>query len=153
MAASGNVWTYLGNRPSEVASMWPHWDWKTYTVEDLAIGQIRFANGAVMQIEASFAAHIEKDVWNFTLAGDQGGATWDPPGIFTDQAGTMVNTTPAFLPPADFAALFKLKLRHFVDTCLHDTPSEAPGEAGLAVQKIIDGVYRAAAAGHEVAID
>jgi predicted dehydrogenase len=39
-----------------------------------------------------------------------------------------------------------------VDACLRDTPLRAPGEAGLAVQKILDGVYRSAAAGKEVAI-
>src|SRR6266699_3260483 len=97
ISASGNTWTYMGNKPSQVASMWPNWDYKTYTVEDLAIGQIRFENGALLQIEASFVAHIEKDVWNFSLVGDKGGATWDPPVIFTDRTGTMINTTPAFL--------------------------------------------------------
>ena len=31
------------------------------TVEDLAVGMIRFDNGATLHLEASFAAHIEKD--------------------------------------------------------------------------------------------
>jgi predicted dehydrogenase len=153
VAASGNTWTYLGNKPSDVVSMWPNWDYKTYTVEDLAIGQIRFDNGAIMQIEASFAAHIEKDVWNFTLVGDKGGATWDPPAIFTDRAGTMINSTPAYLPKSDFGDLFVAKLRKFVDTCLYNKPTDAPGEAGLAVQKILDGIYRSAEAGKEVQIN
>jgi predicted dehydrogenase len=152
IAASGNTWTYMGNKPSQVASQWPNWDWKTYTVEDLAIGQIRFDNGAIMQIEASFAAHIEKDVWNFTLIGDKGGANWDPPSIFTDRAGSMINSTPGFLPNGDFNEMFNIKLRAFVDGVLHNKPIEAPGEAGLAVQKILDGVYRSAAAGKEVSI-
>jgi predicted dehydrogenase len=39
-----------------------------------------------------------------------------------------------------------------VDGCLKGSPLKAPGEAGLAVQKILDGVYRAAKAGKEVAI-
>jgi hypothetical protein len=43
-------------------------------------------------------------------------------------------------------------LRNWVDACLHNSPLRAPGEAGLAVQKILDGVYRAADAGKEVAI-
>ena len=72
VAAAGNTWTYLGNKKSDVVSQWPNWDYKTYTVEDLAIGQIRFDNGAILQIEASFAGHIEKDVWNFTRHGRQG---------------------------------------------------------------------------------
>ena len=72
-----------------------------------------------MQIEASFAAHIKEDIWNFTLAGDKGGCTWDPPAIFTDRAGTMINESPAFIGTnTDFNSLFVLKLRNFVDACL-----------------------------------
>jgi predicted dehydrogenase len=155
VAASGNTWTYLGDKPSDVASMWPDWDYKTYTVEDVAIGQIRFENGALLHIEASFAAHIEKDVWNFNLMGQKGGCNWDPPAVFTDRAGTMVNETPGWINSgaADFPTMFKWKLRNWVDACLNGTPLRAPGEAGLAVQKILDGVYRAADAGKEVKID
>jgi predicted dehydrogenase len=153
IAAAGNTWTYMGNKPSDVVSQWPNWDYKTYTVEDLAIGQIRFDNGAILQIEASFAAHIEKDVWNFTMIGEKGGCQWEPPMTFTDRAGTMTNESPAFVgSKTDFPYLFSLKLRNFVDGCLKGTPLKAPGEAGLAVQKILDGVYRAAEAGKEVEI-
>jgi predicted dehydrogenase len=153
VAATAATWTYLGNKKSSVASMWPNWDYKTYTVEDLAIAQVRFDNGALMQIEASFAAHIKEDVWNFTMMGTIGGCQWDPPMIFTDQSGSMLNESPAYVGPrTDFAYLFDLKLRNFVDACLHNTPLRAPGEAGLAVQKILDGVYRAAAAQKEVPI-
>jgi predicted dehydrogenase len=153
IAASGKTWTYMGNKPSDIQSMWPNWDYKTYTVEDLAIGQIRFDNGAILQIEASFAAHIEKDVWNFELIGDKGGCNWDPPAVFTDRAGHMTNYSPTFTPKGDFDALFKSKLRNFVDGCLYDKPLQAPGEAGIAVQKILDGIYRSSDAnGAEVKI-
>jgi predicted dehydrogenase len=148
VAATGNTWTYLGNKPSNVVSQWPNWDHKTYTVEDLAVGQIRFENGAILQIESMFAGHIEKDVWNFNLVGDKGGANWDPAMIFTDRAGTMTNETPAFLPGQDgFLGLFTKKLRNFVNAVTTASPLTAPGEAGLAVQKILDGVYRSAASG------
>jgi len=153
VAASGNTWTYLGNKPSTVASMWPNWDYKTYTVEDLAIGQIRFDNGALLQIESSFVAHIEKDIWNFTLMGEKGGCSWDPAAVFTDRAGHMINYIPTHTGDGSFAALFDYKLRNFVDACLYNKPLEAPGQAGLAIQKIIDGIYRSAAAGNEVKID
>jgi predicted dehydrogenase len=73
--------------------------------------------------------------------------------IFTDRAGTMINESPAFVgSKTDFPYLFSLKLRNFVDGCLKDEPLRAPGEAGLAVQKILDAVYRAAEAGEEVEI-
>jgi predicted dehydrogenase len=152
VAASGNTWTYLGDKKSKTICPWPGWDHKTYTVEDLAIGQIRFETGALLQIEASFCAHIEKDVWNMSLMGTKGGGNWDPPGVFRDDYDTMVNEHPGFLPGTDFDKLFTIKLRNWVDGILRGTTLEAPGEAGLAVQKMLDGVYRSAAAGKEVAI-
>lgn len=153
IAASGNVWTYLGDKPSKVLSQWPGWDHKTYTVEDLAIGQVRFANGAIMQIEASFAAHIDHDLWTFSAMGDKGGCAWDPAKIYTDRAGTMINSEPTFTGNNnDFDSLFVRKIQNWVDACLHNVPLRADGEAGLAVQQIIDGVYRSASAGKEVKI-
>lgn len=153
VTASGNTWTYLGDKPSKVTSMWPNWDYKTYTVEDMAIGQIRFDTGAILQIETSFAAHIKEDIFNLTFAGDKGGGQYDPPEIYTDRHGTMVNETPAFLPKTEFSTLFVYKLQNFVDGCLKGTPLTAPGEAGLVVQKMLDGIYRSAEAGKEVKID
>jgi predicted dehydrogenase len=153
VAASGNTWTYMGNKPMQAICSWPNWDYKTYTVEDLAIGHIRFENGAIMQIEASFAAHIEHDMWQFTMMGDKGGCKWDPPMTFTDRAGAMINSTPTSLGPNKLFDLFPIKLQNWVDGCLKGTDLEAPGEAGIAVQKIIDGVYRSAEAGKEVKID
>ena len=50
--------------------------------------------------------------------------------------------------------LFKTKLTKWVRACLFDEPLQASGESGLAVQKILDAVYRSAAqGGKEVAID
>ena len=86
--------------------------------------------------------------------GDKGGGNWDPPSIFTDRAGHMTNESPGWISPkTDFPTLFHYKLRNWVDSILKNTPSKAPGEAGLAVQKILDGIYRSAEAGKEIKID
>jgi predicted dehydrogenase len=148
VAASGNIFRYLGDKPGDVACSWPNWDHKTYTVEDLAVGQIRFENGAVMQVEASFAAHC-KDAWGFTIMGEKGGADLDPLAIHCDENGYMVDKVPAFIPTDD---CFARKLRNFVDTALYNKPTEAPGEAGLMVQKMLDGIYESAEKGKEVTI-
>jgi predicted dehydrogenase len=150
VAASGSAWTYLGDKPSDVESAWKGWDWQTYTVEDLAVGLIRFANGATLSIEASFAAHIDKDVWNFSLMGEKGGANWDPPQVFTDQHGHMFTQSPAFVPNQGWDANWAEKMRHFVEVCRDGRANIAPGESGLMVQEILDGVYRSAAAKQEV---
>jgi len=143
VAASGQTFRYLGDKPCAVACRWPDWDHKTYTVEDLAIGHIRFDNGAVMHVEASFAAH-GPDAFTFTLMGEKGGADFDPPLIRTDELGYMVDKTPAYLPQTDG---FGRKLRLFVNTVLHGAPTEAPAEAGLMIQKMMDAIYASAAKG------
>ena len=152
VAASGQTFTYIGDRKSNVVSQWPNWDHKTYTVEDLAIGQIRFDNGAVLSIEASFAAHIEKDEWNFTIMGEKAGATWDPPGLFSDDGGYMTNSAPHWLPSGPAADVFAQKMRNFVDHVLYDAATMAPAEHGLMVQKMLDGIYASADRGREVRI-
>lgn len=152
VAASGGTFTYLGNKKSGVISQWPNWDYKTYTVEDLAVGQIRFENGAVLHLEASFAAHIEKDVWTFQIMGEKGGAIWDPPAVFGDEFGHMVNTSPGWLPRDAAADCFAIKMRDFVDHVLYGKPTGAPAEHGLMVQKMLDGIYESAGKGREIRI-
>lgn len=149
ITATGNTWTYAGNKPSNVMCTWPNWDYKTYTVEDLAVGQIRFDTGTMLTIEASFVAHIEKDVWNIQIMGEKGGADWGNSQIFTDANGYMVNQTPAFLGRWD---CFEYKMRHFVEVVRDGRANEAPAEHGLMVQKMLDGVYASAAKGREVTI-
>jgi len=148
-AAASGMWTYLGNKPSDVMCMWPNWDHRTYTVEDLATGFVRFENGASMCVESSFAAHIEDNVLNVTLMGDKGGASYSPLKVFRDEAGVMVNIQPSFT--GDWST-FDYKMAHWVAVIRGEEKNKAPGEDGLMVQKILDGLYRSAEKGKEVRI-
>lgn len=153
IAASANVWTYMGNKPSTTMSMWPGWDFKTYTVEDLAIGQIRFENGAILQIESSFAAHIkEHELHDFYAMGTKGGCSWESGEVYTDLNDMMVNALPVYNGKNDWGTIFKRKIQNWVDGCLKGTELGASGYDGLNVQKMLDGIYRSAAAGKEVTI-
>ena len=84
--------------------------------------------------------------------GTKGGCNWENAEIYTDQNDLMVNMTPTFVGNADWIYMFRTKLQNWVDACTKGTPQGAPGEAGLAVQKMLDGIYRSAAAGKEVTI-
>jgi predicted dehydrogenase len=150
ITATGNTWTFLGNKSSDVASMWPNWDHKTYTVEDMAIGMIRFDNGSLLTIESSFVAHIERDVFDITVMGEKAGANWDTSQIFADQGGYMMNMSPGYLGKWD---PFEYKIKHFVAVFRDGRENEAPGEHGLMVQKMLDGVYESAEKGREVNIE
>lgn len=154
VAASGMTWTFLGDKPSQVYSMWPNWDYKTYTVEDLAVGQVRFENGALMQIESSFCGHLKEDVMTWEIMGTKGAYSFKDHTIFTDLAGAMVDATASYVPDASFETLFTSKLQQFADAILTGVPLVADGEEGMTVQKIIDGIYRSAAKnGAEVKIN
>jgi predicted dehydrogenase len=159
VAASGSCWTYLGNKPPKTLCNWGPWDYQTYTVEDLAVGQVRFADGAMMSIESSFCAHIEKDVWNVNIMGEKGGANWEAGMVHTDHNGYMWNMTSpclgggkAALDQLDWTNIFNHKLRNFVECARDGKPDIADGKYGVMVQQILDGVYASASAGKEVAI-
>lgn len=148
-AASAQMFTYLGNKPPAALCSWGPWDYKTYNVEDLAIGLIRFEGGAVMSVEASFAAHIKDDVFNLQVMGEKGGCILHPPTVYTDEAGTMVNIESSFHGNWDS---MDRKIDDWIARIRGEKETQCPAEAGLAVQKMLDGLYESAQAGKEVAI-
>jgi predicted dehydrogenase len=150
VSATGNTWTFMGNTASDTISQWPNWDHATYDVEDFAVGTIRFDNGSLLTVEASFVAHVEKDVFNTRLYGERAGANWDTSEVFRDDEGYMTNACGTYLGDWD---AFAYKMKHFVEVCRDGRPNECPPEDALAVQKMLDAVYQSAAAGREVAIE
>ncbi len=148
-AASAQMFTYLGDKKSEVQSPWGEWDYETYTVEDLAVGLIRFDSGAVLSIESSFAAHIKEDVFNCQIMGEKGGCTLHPATIFTDEAGTMINIEPAYV--GHWEAMDK-KIDDWIGRVRGEEGNQCPSIAGLNVQKMLDGLYNSAEAGKEIGL-
>ena len=119
VSASADMFTYLGNKPNETQSRWPDWDYANYTVEDLIVGRIRFADGAVMSIESAFAAHItDRSLMDFQLMGEKGGAKWQEPELYTDEHNHMVDKSPAWLDDTRFNAVFAKKMHAFVEHLL-----------------------------------
>jgi len=149
VAASSQMFTYLGDRKPDAEAPWGAWDWETYTVEDLAIGLIRFDNGAVMSVEASFAAHIKEDVFNCQLMGEKGGCVLHPPTIFRDEVGTMVNVEPGYVGKRQ---AMDRKIDDWIADVRGKAKTQCPAISGLNVQKMLDGLYASAEAGKEVAI-
>ncbi len=151
VAAVGFAETYMGNKreAAQIKTAWSGWDYKTYTVEDLALGHIRFDNGAVIHIEASFAAHHEHSgTMDFQIMGTKGGAKWGTSEVFTDMHNYQMNLKPAYVSPSkDFQTWFYRKNRNFVDHCLYNKPTMAPAEHGLMVQQMLDAVYASAEKG------
>jgi predicted dehydrogenase len=149
IAASGATYTKFGNRPGVVGALGT-WDHTSFTVEDFAAGFVRFANGATLTIESSFAANIEKDALNLQILGTEGGCQFDPLRIFREEHGTLVDLTPAYLPTVD---IYEAEIRGFLDAIADDTEPPVTGEQALVVSKILDAIYESSERGAEVKID
>ena len=115
-------------------------------VEDLAAGFIRLENGATVFVEASWASHIEKDLFYSNLIGTKGGADVEPFRVYKDMHGATVDITPGF--PQQEGHVTEVK--HFVDCLVNGQKLVATGEHGLEIIRILDALYKSAATGKEI---
>jgi predicted dehydrogenase len=148
VTASGATYTKFGNRRGVVGLM-GQWDPRKYTVEDYALGLVRFSKGQTMFVETSFAANIERDIFNFALLGTKAGCTLDPLKIYGERNGGLIDTAPVFNKGEN---THEIETRMYIDCILKDTEPPVTGEQGLVIQKIMDAIYASAEAGGEVKI-
>ncbi|MCA1596227.1 MAG: Gfo/Idh/MocA family oxidoreductase, partial [Chloroflexi bacterium] len=74
VAVSGTARQDFGKR-KDILGLMGQWDTDNFTVEDFAVGFVRFDNGATLVLESSFVANIENDVFNTQILGTEGGCT------------------------------------------------------------------------------
>ncbi|HEX6972537.1 MAG TPA: Gfo/Idh/MocA family oxidoreductase [Limnochordia bacterium] len=145
----GATFQKIGTRPG-VGAM-GEWNWRDFQVEDLAMGMIRFANGAAILLETSFAAEIEPmEEMSIRLSGTQGGLSLFPLKVFKESHGTLYNLTPAWLPRVERPHGEEVK--HFVDACLNGGPPMVKGYEAIRLQQILEAIYRSAESGELVTI-
>jgi len=123
-------------------------------VEDMAVGYIKFDNGATLVVETSWSQHIKKDKFYVELYGDKGGVSLVPEleifsekdNFLTDEKVVIDNSL------KDIQGIFDSEIAHFVDCLANGTPCCSPAVDGLEVMRIIDAIYESAKTGHEVII-
>ena len=121
-----------------------------FDVDDHAHAFVRFANGASLSLETSWASHVEGEAIGFELRGTRGGARrvgsyQGAYTVFKTSGDTFVDLTPrAPFPPCPDAQC------RFAASILHGEPNAAPGEHGLAAQRVLEALYKSAAKGREV---
>lgn len=123
----------------------------TFDVEDLAAGFIRFDNGASLQIEFSWASHIEEEKKFLEWRGTEGGFSLvnDKLSLFTEKEGVLVDQRPKF---SNAAIPHTANIRHFVECVLgRETPTITP-EHGVDMIKILCAIYESAERGREIAL-
>lgn len=154
VSALGTTYAKFGHR-SDVVGLMGQWDVSKFSVEDFAVGLIKFDNGATVVLESSFCANIGSDEFNTLLLGDKGGVFADPMGspplkIFTEENRTLYDVVPAHLPSVN---AYYAEVEAFVDAILNNKPSPVPGENGFVLNAIMDAIYESSQTGREVTID
>ena len=120
-----------------------------FDVEDLATAMVRFENGAVMQIEASYNQHVDKDDYNLYLFGTKGGCVYEPRlTVYSEMDDYLTDITPQLALGEDDS--FCREVAHFVDCVRGDAKSIAPASDGVDIMKILCGVYESARLGREI---
>lgn len=126
-------------------------DHDIFDVEDLASALIRYDNGVVISVEASFSLNIKHDEGKIELFGTKAGAKMDPElEIYTELNGYMSNVQLNRKTALDFNGLFANEINHFVDCVMNGTECKAPAEDGITLMEILDAIYESARTGHEV---
>ena len=125
-----------------------------FNVEDLACAMIRFDNGAVLYIEASFTLHTQDPAGDVELFGTKAGVKIgaNDVKIATQANGYLVDQNFFGKTGLSFEGLFENEIRHFVDCVANGTPCRAPAEDGVTLMKILCAAYESARTGHEVII-
>ena len=122
-----------------------------FDVEDLAMGMIRFDNGACLQIEFSWASNVEKEEYFVELRGTKSGSKWSTSSglkLFTEEYGKTVDVLPQ--PSGSGVAPHEGNLRHFADVLLRGAEPMFTPDQGLDMIRILEAMYRSAELGEEV---
>lgn len=119
-----------------------------YDVEDLAVAFIKFADGAALELEASWAANIrEQEFMETRLLGAKGGLvqrnrneTYEfEAELFVERDGCQFDMK--LHPPVPGV---KGAMYHFVECIIRNRPHDADGAEGLRVMELLDAIYRSA---------
>lgn len=155
VSASGKTWDTLGKNP-ELVNPWGDYDRSKFTVEDMAVGFIRFDNGAVVSLESSFMANIKEDLFRTELFGTKAGALVkgggnDPIEVYSEQNRQLFDMMPRNVPNVE--STHTAEIQAFVRAVANGQPSPVPGENGLTLNAIFDALYKSSETGREEHVD
>jgi len=157
VSVSGNTYRQLGNRANvQHLSFYKAADYRANrnSVEDLANAMIRFENGASLVVDASFTLHAREDKTSIALYGSKGGFELEPELVMvTEKHDTILNMYPQTDSKGfDFTGAFQSEIDHFIRCIRTGEQPLSPVEDGVAIMRILTGIYESARTGREVSL-
>ncbi len=155
VSASGQTWNKLGTNPA-LYNGFGDYDRSKFTVEDFAVGFIRFDNGAVVSLEASFMGNCDGNPYQAQFFGEKAGAfikpyeADEPLKIFSEDNKRLLNIVPANIAKVENA--HAASAAAFLTSIEEGKPSQVPGENGMTLNAIFDAMYKSAETGREEAV-
>lgn len=119
-------------------------------VDDMASGYVKFADGSVLLVEASWAGNCEPYSY-LELMGTKAGAkiTGNDLRIYGEMRDNLVNISPVI--PQRVDAFFE-EMKHFVECIRTGNEPITTGQEIINVAKIIEAIYKSSETGREVLI-
>jgi predicted dehydrogenase len=131
-----------------------------FDVDDAAFAFIRFDNGAVVQLETSWAGNLTDDIpprqyfgtesINSVLYGTKASIRLHPLTLFEDQEGKLVTVSLKAKP--DDGSGFTLQLENFLNAVRGVAKPINDADQAVALMEMIDGIYASSELGREVPI-
>lgn len=123
-----------------------------FTVEDLATAMIRFDNGVVLQVEASFNLNIKKPTTTIEFFGNKAGLSLDPFELHTELNDNLADITIHGKNNFDFSRDFDRELKNFIDAVEGKAECMATADDGVELMRILDAIYESSETGKSVDI-
>lgn len=132
----------------------------TFDVEDAAYAFIRFDNGAIVQLETSWAGNLTDDIpprqyfgqesHNSVIYGTKASIRLKPLTLFEDREGEL-----AAVPleaAEDEPSGFVLQLQNFAEAIAGEAEAVNNADQAVALMEMVDGIYSSSQLGREVPI-
>ena len=153
----GAAFNKIGSR-SEVTLGGDAWQSMTeaerpiFTVEDLATAMIRFDNGAVLHVEASFNLNIKENLNDVSFFGSKAGYNLNNSEMYTVINNQLADVKLRGENNFNFSRDFAREAKNFVDTIEGKASLVATADDGVELMRILDAIYESAETGKSVDI-
>ncbi|MBQ2720527.1 MAG: Gfo/Idh/MocA family oxidoreductase [Clostridia bacterium] len=122
-----------------------------FTVEDLATAMIRFDNGVVLYVEASFNLNMSNNTpGGLVFYGNKAGLTLDPFELHTECNDMLADIK--IHGPTGCGDFFYYEDTNFLDAIEGKAECKAPADDGIELMRILDAIYESARTGKSVDI-